>query len=133
MRGFFITTKTKDMKRKTLLFSLLMLLSGGSVLADSQQTVTINGAPVDKFVSKLTFSGDQVTLIFDDNSSQTEDLSLVSIGLTYGTSGISDIQDEAAKVQDGRIYSISGQYVGTSKDNLKKGIYIVNGKKFIVK
>lgn len=122
------------MKRKTFLFSLLMLLSGGSVFADTQQTVTVNGSPVEKFVEKLTFNGDQVTLFFDDTSSQTEDLSLVSIDLVYGTSGISDIQTNGVDgMRDGRIYSVSGQYVGTSKDKLKKGIYIVNGKKFIIK
>ena len=111
-----------------------MLLSGGSVFADTQQTVTVNGSPVEKFVEKLTFNGDQVTLFFDDTSSQTEDLSLVSIDLVYGTSGISDIQTNGVDgMRDGRIYSVSGQYVGTSKDKLKKGIYIVNGKKFIIK
>lgn len=33
--------------------------------------------------------------------------------------------------QDGRIYSIDGRYVGKDMDSLKKGIYIVNGKKFV--
>lgn len=32
-----------------------------------------------------------------------------------------------------RVYTISGQYVGKSTDNLSKGMYIVNGRKFIVK
>ncbi len=32
-----------------------------------------------------------------------------------------------------RVYTISGQYVGKSTENLSKGIYIVNGRKFIVK
>ncbi len=111
-----------------------MLLSGGSVFADTQQTAIVNGSPLEKFVEKLTFNGDQVTLFFDDALSQTADLSLVSIDLVYGTSGINGIQNnEANGVKDGRIYSVSGQFVGTSKDKLKKGIYIVNGKKFIVK
>ena len=32
-----------------------------------------------------------------------------------------------------RVYTISGQYIGTKTEGLAKGIYIVNGRKFIVK
>lgn len=32
-----------------------------------------------------------------------------------------------------RVYSISGQFIGTKTEGLAKGIYIVNGRKFIVK
>lgn len=32
-----------------------------------------------------------------------------------------------------KIYNINGQYVGTSKEGLAKGIYIVNGKKVVIK
>lgn len=35
--------------------------------------------------------------------------------------------------QDGRIYSLTGQYEGTSLENLPKGIHIMNGRKFVVK
>ena len=34
---------------------------------------------------------------------------------------------------NGKVYNMSGQMVGTSIDNLGKGLYIVNGKKFVVK
>ncbi len=37
------------------------------------------------------------------------------------------------KVVKTRVYNISGLYVGESLDNLPKGIYIVNGKKYVVK
>jgi len=30
-----------------------------------------------------------------------------------------------------RIYTIDGRYVGTDKSTLIRGIYIVNGKKFV--
>lgn len=37
--------------------------------------------------------------------------------------------------ETGRIYNLNGQYMGdnASKDNLPKGLYIMNGKKFIVR
>lgn len=43
---------------------------------------------------------------------------------------------ETGKVEifrDVRIYSISGQYVGSSLDKLAKGIYVVNGKKIVIR
>jgi len=50
------------------------------------------------------------------------------------TTGISDIgADEADGFRaDGKVYNISGQYVGNSLSGLSKGIYIVNGKKYVV-
>ncbi len=35
--------------------------------------------------------------------------------------------------ENGRIYSVDGRYVGDSRENLSRGIYIQNGRKFIVK
>lgn len=34
---------------------------------------------------------------------------------------------------DSKVYNLSGQYVGNSREGLGKGMYIVNGKKFVVK
>lgn len=39
--------------------------------------------------------------------------------------------DGKGKTRDGRIYSVDGRYVGKDMNALKKGIYIVNGKKVI--
>ena len=33
----------------------------------------------------------------------------------------------------GKIYNLNGQYVGNDVKSLKKGVYVVNGRKFIVK
>ena len=35
--------------------------------------------------------------------------------------------------ENGRVYSIDGRYMGDSTDNLSRGIYIQNGRKFVVK
>lgn len=52
------------------------------------------------------------------------------------------INDEATAIEDvtrkpaaqgGRIYSITGQYEGTSLEGLPKGVHIMNGRKFVVK
>lgn len=116
-----------------LLFCIIQ--TGASLMrADTGETVTIGDTVVGKFVTRLTFSGDDVVLNFDDGTSQTADMSLVSISLTYDNGTESSITDVTAPADvPTRIYSVSGQYVGNSTDGLSKGLYIVNGKKIIVK
>ena len=45
------------------------------------------------------------------------------------TTGINNIETEATV--NGKVYNMNGQYVGNSLNGLKKGIYVVNGKKVI--
>ena len=47
-----------------------------------------------------------------------------------------EISDNPAIGEDNRVYNVSGQYVGTGADTfnaLPKGVYVVNGKKVVVK
>ncbi len=122
------------MKRKTFLCMFLMaLLSGGTMYAETEQTVIINGTEIDKFVSNLTFNGNNVTLQFDDNTSLTEDMSKVSISLSYeNTTGITNItsMDNSGK---SKVYNLNGQYMGKDTNALNKGVYIINGKKTVIK
>ena len=122
------------MKRKTFLCMFLMaLLSGGTMYAETEQTVIINGTEIDKFVSNLTFNGNNVTLQFDDNTSLTEDMSKVSISLSYeNTTGITNItsMDNSGK---SKVYNLNGQYMGKDAYALNKGVYIINGKKTVIK
>lgn len=41
--------------------------------------------------------------------------------------------DTLNEVVDGKVYNIQGRYLGTSLEGLDKGVYIVNGKKVVVK
>lgn len=122
------------MKRKTFLCMFLMaLLSGGTMYAETEQTVIINGTEIDKFVSNLTFNGNNVTLQFDDNTSLTEDMSKVSISLSYeNTTGITNItsMDNSGK---SKVYNLNGQYMGKDANALNNGVYIINGKKTVIK
>ena len=122
------------MKRKTFLCMFLMaLLSGGTMYAETEQTVIINGTEIDKFVSNLTFNGNNVTLLFDDNTSLTEDMSKVSISLSYeNATGITNIKsmDNSGK---SKVYNLNGQYMGKDANALNKGVYIINGKKTVIK
>lgn len=49
------------------------------------------------------------------------------------TTGISDINSEAAAKADGAVYNLQGVKVGTSLNGLPAGLYIQNGRKVVVK
>ena len=49
-----------------------------------------------------------------------------------GTTGISHFEHDVL-LDDNRVFSLDGRYVGTTRDDLPRGIYIQNGSKFVVK
>lgn len=58
--------------------------------------------------------------------------------MTFGNDGVTGIEEIANDMindnkADNKVYTISGQYVGSNLNGLAKGIYIVNGKKIVVK
>lgn len=113
----------------------LLLLAGmlsTAVFAGSKQTVKIDGQLIEKTVSEITFDGDNVVLQYADNTSNQADMSLVTLSFTYQTTGISQVED-IKKALRGKVYNLQGQYVGSSLQGLSKGVYIINGKKVIIK
>lgn len=106
-------------------------LMSAVAMADTKQTVTIGGTTVDKVVTKITFSGTQVNLTFADNTQQTEDMQQVVIGFEYPTAIGKPVttQTEADK----KVFNLNGQYLGTGLEGRAKGIYVVEGKKVVVK
>lgn len=113
----------------------LLLLAGmlsTAVFAGSKQTVKIDGQLIEKTVSEITFDGDNVVLQYADNTSDQADMSLVTLSFTYQTTGISQIED-IKKALQGKVYNLQGQYVGKSPKGLSKGVYMINGKKVIIK
>lgn len=113
----------------------LLLLAGmlsTAVFADSKQTVKIEGQVIEKTISEITFDGDNVVLHYADNTSATEDMSLVTLSFSYTTTGISQVEG-IKKALQGKVYNLQGQCVGSSLQGLSKGVYIINGKKVIIK
>lgn len=53
----------------------------------------------------------------------------LNINIDGETTSINNIETEATV--NGKVYNLNGQYVGNSLNGLKKGIYVVNGKKVI--
>lgn len=113
----------------------LLLLAGmlsTVVFADSKQTVKIDGRVIEKTVSEITFDGDNVVLQYSDNTSDQADMSLVTLSFTYQTTGISQVEGIKQALQ-GKVYNLQGQCVGSSLQGLSKGVYMINGKKVIIK
>lgn len=113
----------------------LLLLAGmlsTAVFAGSKQTVTIDGQVIEKTISEITFDGDNVVLHYADNSSDQADMSLVTLSFSYTTTGISQVEG-IKKALQGKVYNLQGQCVGPSLQGLSKGVYIINGKKVIIK
>lgn len=116
-------------KAYLLLFATMLSMA---TFADNKQTVKIDGQVIDKTVTEITFDGDNVVLLYSDNTSDQADMSLVTLSFSYQTTGISQIED-LKKALQGKVYDLQGQCVGTSLKGMSKGVYIVNGKKIIIK
>ena len=70
------------MKLRTY-FSLLLASFSLSLLADTEETITVAGTNVNNFATSIVFAGDRVTLSYADGTSQTEDMSDVQISFGY--------------------------------------------------
>ena len=119
------------MKKAYLLLLAAMLST--ATFAGSKQTVKIYGQVIDKTVTEITFDGDNVVLHYADNTSDNGDMSLVTLSFSYSTTtGISQVEGIKQALQ-GKVYNLQGQCVGSSLQGLSKGVYIINGKKVIIK
>lgn len=122
------------MKKFTFALSLLAVMTAGTVMADNTQTVTVDGSTVGKVVTAMEFSGDNVTLTYADNSTQTADISTVAIAFNYETTGIDAIENNSGDTEaKAGVYTLDGRYIGDSLNGLRSGLYIVNGKQTIIK
>ena len=88
----------------------------------------------------LTFDGEQFVKTAAENAyslplsavlKTTADVETVTVVLSDVATGINGVNAEAAG--DGKIYTISGIEVGKNAKNLQPGVYVKNGKKFIVR
>lgn len=72
---------------------------------------------------------------FDDVLASVDESSPARIALTFSSENTKIDDMGVLPTQDGRVYTLSGQYVGDSseKTKLPKGVYVVSGKKRIVK
>ena len=122
------------MKQLRLILVIILSVCWVGSWAKGEQTITINGLTIGKSAKKITFSGEKAMITYADGSKQTENMGLIQLSFTYSTNGgIKNIETTGQKLVDTRVYNLNGQYVGTTLNGLSKGVYIVNGKKVVVK
>lgn len=122
------------MKQLRLILVIILSACWIGSWAKGKQTTTINGLTIGKSAKKITFSGEKAMIVYADGSKQTENMGLIQLSFTYSTNGgIKKIETAEQKLVDTRVYNLNGQYVGTTLNGLSKGVYIVNGKKVVVK
>lgn len=128
------------MKTTILRLSLCVLSVCGVLAAKADSTVvtTVNGNPEMRELVRITFDGDYAILNFADNTTETADMSLVSVTLSHeDKTAIDEIIADPQKTRGVRgvrgVYNLRGQRIADTPDGLKEGIYIVNGQKVLVK
>lgn len=138
----------------TLLLSLFLTV--GTAFADNSQVVIINGQEVEKFATKITFSGDNAIVTFSDGTTDTADMSNVVIYLnvstdiskvqTFNYNGIIGDELRLSNIAEGTavtIYDATGKVLQQVKAtdttlslntaSLKNGVYVLKAGNQIVK
>ena len=119
--------------QKKILFLMCAILASLAMHADDvvTQEVVIDNQTIAKKVSQITFEGDNVVLSFTDNTHQTADMESVVINFDYRTDGVDRITAPAVKGQ--KVFNLKGQQMKNKAEMQPKGIYVVDGKKVIIK
>ena len=87
-------------------------------------------------VKQITFQGDEVTIVFNDGTvSKTADMATVTIDFSSITTSIEQrlAVTEREGLEGKPVYNMKGQLVGRSAARLSKGVYVIDGKKVIIK
>lgn len=112
-------------------FVFTILIAMGSCLAgyaDDGKVVTVNGQTTSKPVTKLTFSGDNIVLHFNDGSTQTVDMGNVVITFNI-TDAVKALASEP-KNAPVSYFDLNGRQL---KSAPKKGSYIMRKGNKVVK
>ena len=111
------------------LFLLGMLCLSVAAMADDVQKIDVSK------VSKITFEGDNVVITYNNGTATTTaDMATVVLDFSSAT-GVEErvVLLEKEGLEGKAVYNLNGQQVGNSAARLAKGVYIINGKKVIVK
>jgi len=114
---------------KKILLLCMLLMSGMNMLADDVQK--LDAAKI----TRITFDGDIVIFTFSDGTTSTvADMSTVTIDFSNVTSIGDRLQMTKELGLEGKqVYDLKGRLLGKSAAALKKGVYVIDGKKVTVK
>lgn len=116
---------------KKILWTGSLLLLCMAVYADGGQTTTIDGTKI----QKITFDGDKMTVKYNDGATDAIfDMAEVIISFEGATSIEERITIARQAGLEGKgIYTLQGVYVGKSMAGLQPGLYVIDGKKILIK
>lgn len=112
--------------KKSIITLVLMLMA---VTVSAQQKIDASK------IAQMTFSGDNVTIVYNDGTaSETFDMEQITLDFTVLTSIEQRLQLTKEKGLEGKqVYDLKGRKLGKSAAALKKGIYVIDGKKVVIK
>lgn len=116
---------------KKLFFMACLLCCTAAVMADDVTKVNVSE------LSKVTFEGNHIILHYKDGTTaDVEDMETVTID--FSSVPPTSIDERTAittqaRLEGKQVYNLNGQLVGNSAARLTKGVYIIGGKKVIVK
>ena len=114
------------MKKLLFLFSAALLMLASPIKAETTQTLIINGEPVEKIVTKITFEGDNAVLTFSDETNISEDMGNVILRFSSSPTSIKNVEAFQLNNVVGDNLDINGLAEGT-----KVVIYDASGKDII--
>ena len=129
------------MKNKHIIILSAALLTAAPTFSatpddGATQTLMINQEKIDRTVSEICIDGNNAVLTFTDGTTMTADMRFVTLTMNYDeATGISLTPDPSPK-GEGSVYDLQGRQIVNGKlsnGQLPKGVYIVNGKKVVIK
>jgi len=114
--------------KKLLLLSGLFLLSL-HVMADGTEPEKIDVTQL----TQITFEGDNVILHFKNGSTATQTVDMETIVIDMSNAMAIETVRQVESLKGKGVYNLRGKYVGQGVEGLQKGLYIVDGKKVIIK
>ena len=116
---------------KKILWTGSLLLLCTVAFADNEPKTTLDGSKI----QKITFDDDKMKVKYNDGTADTT-FDLAEVVITF--SNAMSIQERVsiarnAGLEGKKIYTLKGVYMGKSVANLQPGLYIVEGKKILIK
>lgn len=114
--------------KKILLLCSIMLMGLG-MPASAEQAIDVSQ------ISKITFEGDNVIVTYKDGSTPSGTFDMSEIVLDFSNVTAAKRVEAARQfgIANKTIYNMQGQAVGNDISALTSGLYIVDGKKIIIK
>ena len=113
---------------------MAMLTIGTTVFADDYKYLTVGYNSTEKSIElttiqKITFENNQMVVATSDGEQTFPQAQLEKMFFSQTATGVKEVQSSEPKVQGSVLYDLTGRRV----EKASKGIYIVDGRKIVIK